>query len=131
MKRLIISLIFLFTGCSAYPQVEKRIVVEHFSNTQCPICFGKNPGLYQNLDHFPRIIHLSIFPGSPYPNCFLHLQNPLASDGRTNYYGVYGSTPRLVIQGDPQSFSVDFNDPSIFAPYEDQTSPFSMKISVG
>jgi hypothetical protein len=33
-----------------------------------------------------------------------------------------------VIQGEPQSFSIDFSSPEIFDPYEEMTTPFSLRI---
>ena len=30
-------------------QTDRNIVVEHFTNTRCPICGNRNPGLFDNL----------------------------------------------------------------------------------
>jgi hypothetical protein len=127
-KNLFLTILTVLASLSLSSQVEKTVVVEHFTNTRCSVCASKNPGFYQNLANHPHILHLAIHPSSPYNNCLLHLHNPTENDGRTNYYGVYGGTPRLVIQGVPQSFSINFNSPEIFDPFEGQTTPFSMKI---
>lgn len=126
--KYILTMITIFAVESAIAQVSKTIVVEHFTNTRCGICASKNPGLYENLAGHPEILHLAIHPSSPYANCLLHLHNPAENDGRTNYYGVYGGTPRLVMQGEPQSVGINFNSPAIFDPFEGQTTPFSMSI---
>jgi hypothetical protein len=128
MKKGILSLIMLITGSVAFSQVEKTILAEHFTNTRCGVCASKNPGFYQNLAGHPHVLHLAIHPSSPYSDCALHLENPTENDGRTNYYSVYGGTPRLVIQGEAQPFSIDFSSPETFDPYEGQTSPFSINI---
>lgn len=109
-------------------QVPKKVVVEHFTNTKCSICASKNPGFYNNLRNQTGVIHLAVHPSSPYAACVLSMHNPIENDGRTNYYGVYGSTPRLVIQGTVISSSANYSSSSIFTPYLGQTSPASIKI---
>ena len=44
------------------------------------------------------VVHVSYHPISLYPNCQFNQLNPQENDDRTKYYGVFGSTPRLVIQ---------------------------------
>jgi hypothetical protein len=56
------------------------------------------------------------------------MHNPVENDARTNYYGVYGSTPRLVIQGVVISSGANYSSSSIFTPYLGQLSPASIKI---
>lgn len=118
---------FLFSE-AGHSQVEKTVVVEHFTNSRCIICANRNPGFFENLEAHPKVIHLAVHPSSPYSNCELNLNNPAENDGRTNYYGIYGSTPKLVVQGDLVSVSEDYGDPEIFEPYLDQTSPASIEI---
>jgi len=129
MRITIFTILFSLMISVAIAQVPKKVIVEHFTNTRCSVCASKNPGLYQNLSNNPDVLHLAIYPGSPYMNCWLHLHNPDESDGRANYYGVYGATPRLVIQGEAKSISINFSDPALFSPYESQTSPYSLYTS--
>ncbi|MBU2649582.1 MAG: T9SS type A sorting domain-containing protein [Bacteroidetes bacterium] len=129
MYRNILTILFAVMVSSVFSQVPKKIVVEHFTNTRCGVCASKNPGLYENLNNNPDVLHLAIHPGSPYQNCWLHLHNPGENDGRTNYYGIYGATPRLVIQGEAKSAGINFSDPALFSPYESQTSPYSLYTS--
>lgn len=126
MHKTIFTFLFATMFSVVLAQVPKNIIVEHFTNTRCGICASNNPGLYQNLNNNPEVLHLAVHPGSPYQNCWLHLHNPSENDARTNFYGVYGATPRIVIQGEVQPGGVNFSDPSLFDPFESQTSSFSL-----
>jgi hypothetical protein len=111
-------------------QVPKRILVEQFTNTYCSVCAGRNPGFVRNLGGQSTAIHLSIHPSSPYPSCTLNKHNKTENDDRIKHYNVYGSTPRLVIQGTVISSGADYSMASIFTPYLDQTSPLDVKITL-
>lgn len=127
--RKILLLAFIGGATSAFAQTPKKIVVEHFTNSECGICASKNPGLYNNLETQTDVLHIAIHPSAPYDFCFLNLNNVIENDDRTNYYGIYGGTPRLVIQGVVVSAAANFADPAIFSPYEGQTSPASIYIN--
>lgn len=109
-------------------QVPKKVIVEHFTNTKCSICATRNPGFYNNYTAQTGVIHLAIHPSSPYSACVFSQHNPLENDARTNYYGVYGGTPRLVIQGVVISSGSNYSSSSLFTPFLGQTSPASIKI---
>lgn len=109
-------------------QVAKKVVVEHFTNSVCSVCASRNPGFFTNLNKQGGVLHLAIYPSSPYSSCKLNQHNKIENDGRTNYYGVYGSTPRLVIQGEVISADTDYSNASLFSSYIAQTSPASIKI---
>lgn len=109
-------------------QVTKKVVVEHFTNTRCSICGVRNPGFYSNLIHFPNVIHLAIHPSAPYSSCVLNKHNVAENDARTKWYGIYGSTPRLVIQGRAISAGADYNDAMLFSSQEGQLSPLSLHV---
>ena len=102
--------------------------VEHFTNTKCSVCASRNPGFYTNLNAQSGVIHLSIHPSSPYSACVLSQHNAAENDSRTNYYGVYGGTPRLVIQGVVISSGANYSSSNIFTPYLSQTSVASIRI---
>jgi hypothetical protein len=127
MLKNLLFLATFFIGQTLAAQVSKTIVVEHFTNTRCGICGFKNPQLFANLDNHPEILHLATHPSAPYANCVLYQHNPAENDARTNFYGVYGSTPRIVIQGDVIGGS-PFDNEELFTPYEGQTSPASINI---
>jgi len=84
---------------TASAQVERKVIVEHFTNTRCGICASKNPGLYSTLNDYPDVIHLAYHPSSPYASCIFSQHNPTENDERTEYYGIFGGTPRVVMQG--------------------------------
>ena len=109
-------------------EVPRTIIVEHFTNSRCGICANRNPGFYSNLNNQEGILHLAIHPSSPYSNCIFSQANPGENDARTNYYGVYGGTPRLVIQGTVISSGTNYGNASIFDPYINQTTPISLDI---
>ncbi|MGL5890062.1 MAG: T9SS type A sorting domain-containing protein [Bacteroidia bacterium] len=118
----------LFSAAQLQAQVPRKVVVEHFSNTLCSVCASRNPGFYTNYSNQPNTIHLSVHPSSPYSGCVLSQHNVAGNDGRTNYYGIYGSTPRLVIQGDVIAPSANYSASALFASYTGQTSPASIRI---
>ncbi|GJM33695.1 MAG: hypothetical protein DHS20C18_26960 [Saprospiraceae bacterium] len=126
---LLLSLIVSFFSLDLSAQVPKKVVVEHFTNTRCSICASRNPSFYTNLNNHPNILHLSIHPSAPYSSCLLHQHNPTENDGRTNYYNVYGSTPRLVIQGEVIPTGDNYSNSVLFDPYEDRISPASITFS--
>ncbi len=124
---LTFSLFFLTTSL-LFAQVPQTVVVEHFTNTRCSICASRNPGFYANLANQENTIHIAFHPSSPYPSCLLNEYNMSENDGRTNYYGLFGSTPDFVIQGNIISPSSNFSSPALFTPFQNQTTPVSIQI---
>jgi hypothetical protein len=112
----------------ANAQVALRPIAEHFTNTRCSICATRNPALYTNLNDNPSVTYLSIHPSSPYPNCPLSQQNMADNDARTNFYGVYGGTPRLVINGSVIGGGASYGSPTLFNPYLDLTTPYEVDV---
>lgn len=130
MNNFVLSFILLFVTGVLIAQVPQTIVVEHFTNTRCSVCASRNPGFYTNLNAQDNILHMAIHPSSPYSSCLLNQHNKAENDARTNYYGVYGSTPRLVIQGNVVASSSNYGSATIFDAYKNQTTPLSLSISV-
>lgn len=128
MRTLTILLLVVIQTLQA--QVPQRVMVEHFTNTRCGICANRNPALYLNLDDHPDVLHLAVHPSAPYANCELHLHNPGDNDERTLFYDVYGGIPRIVIQGEVQSASVNFGDPDLFEPYLNKMSNHEVETSL-
>lgn len=111
-------------------RVPKAVLVEHFTNSYCSICAGRNPGFYQNLAQFPQALHISYYPSAPYPACPLNQYNKPEADARTNYYGVYGSTPRLVIQGASIPANANYSSSAIFQDELGKTSAFAVSLQL-
>lgn len=124
------TLLLLFFGLSSqlFSQVPGNILVEHFTNTKCSVCASRNPGFQANLNAHPAVKLLSIHPSAPYSTCLLSQQNTADNDARTNYYGVYGGTPRLVINGTVISASVNYGAASVFTPFENLTKSFQINL---
>lgn len=128
MKSILFTLGFSLFVNLLGAQVPKKVIVEHFTNSRCSICANRNPGFFDNLNQHPDVLHISMYPSSPYPNCYFSLQNPTENDGRANYYQVYGSTPVFVIQGEVINQSTNYSSAALFTPYLNQTSPISIQI---
>jgi hypothetical protein len=124
---LIVAMLFAYASILV-SQVPKKVIVEHFTNTRCGVCAARNPGFYTNLNAQSGVIHLAVHPSSPYSTCFLSQHNPSENDGRTNYYGVFGGTPRIVIQGSVIPSAANYGAAALFTPFLAQTSPASIKI---
>lgn len=122
-------LLVLTTLSVTAQQVPKRIVAEHFTNTYCSVCAANNPGLYNNLFNFPTVLHIAYYPSAPYAACPLSQQNVAEQDARTNYYGIYGATPRMVVQGNVLP-PTNYTDPNIYQSQVGQTTSFYMQADV-
>lgn len=130
MKILFTLLLSAITLTSTAQEVVKTIIVEHYTNTYCSICASRNPGFYTNLNNHPEVLHIAYHPSSPYNACPLNQHNISENDARTNFYGVYGGTPRLVVQGNVIPPGDDYSSPTLFDPYENQTTPFQLSTSI-
>ena len=86
-------------------------------------------GLFQNLSSAPEVLHISYHPSRPYASCILSQHNKSGNDDRTNYYGIYGATPRIVVQGNVQSAGVNFTSASIYTSEQGNTTPVQLKLT--
>ncbi len=123
----LLPLLLLGSPVLAQP-VPRTIVVEHFTNTWCSVCAGRNPGFYTNLAAFPDVLHLAYYPSSPYAGCPFNQLNKTENDARTNFYAIYGSTPRLVINGTPLVPNEDYSSPAIFQREGGKTSDYAVRV---
>lgn len=124
----LLALLAVPARAQAVPQV---ILVEHFTNTRCSVCANRNPGFYANLEQQPAgTLHVAYHPSSPYQQCLFSQQNPTENDARTNHYGIYGSTPRLVLNGTVIPAGQNYATPALFAPYQSQMSPLAVQVAL-
>ena len=130
MKKLYSLFAIIIISFIAKAQVAKNVIVEHFTNTYCSVCASRNPGFYNNLWQFPQVLHIAYHPSSPYAACPLNQHNKAENDARTNFYGVYGATPRIVIQGTVIPSTANYNDPALFQNQLGQTTPFDVSVSL-
>jgi len=104
MKKLFTIIFLSLLTIPLISQVDRKVIVEHFTNTRCSVCASKNPALFELLNDYPEVLHVAFHPSSPYSNCMFSQHNPVENDTRTNFYGIYGGTPRVVLQGDVIGF---------------------------
>ncbi|MCF8253047.1 MAG: T9SS type A sorting domain-containing protein [Bacteroidia bacterium] len=124
------AILLLINGGNALAQVPQTAVVEHFTNTYCSVCASRNPGFYSNLNQQTNLLHIAFHPSAPYAACTLNQHNKIENDERTKFYGIYGSTPRLVISGTVIPTSANYSSSSIFTPYLGKTSPIEIKVQL-
>ncbi|MCG9879464.1 MAG: T9SS type A sorting domain-containing protein [Bacteroidia bacterium] len=129
MKKNALIFLVLLNLSTAYSQVPRKILVEHFTNTFCSVCANRNPGFFANVAAQQDVLQISIHPSAPYSQCFFNRQNKSENDARAQYLGVFGSTPRIVINGNPISASTNYGSSAIFDPYKNQTSDFEVRVS--
>lgn len=99
MRKLFFILTILFSGAQLWSQVNQTVIVEHFTNSRCSVCASRNPAFYNLINDYPEVLHIAYHPSSPYSTCIFSQHNPAENDARTNYYGIYGGTPSVVVQG--------------------------------
>jgi hypothetical protein len=127
---LIHTLLICLLAGFANAQVTQNVIVEHFTNTNCSVCGSRNPGFYTNLNQNLSIRHIAYHPSSPYASCFFSKQNKIENDDRTKYYGVFGGTPRLVIQGVAISSGANYSSNTIFDPFIAKTTPIQITLKL-
>lgn len=130
MKNLRQQLTVLFLCIGLYTQAQnKTILNEHFTNTLCSVCSSRNPGLYNNLRAQQDVLHIAYHPSSPYSGCVLNKHNKAENDARTNYYNVYGGTPRIVLNGVVQSASSNYESANIYTPFKSIAADISILVN--
>jgi hypothetical protein len=125
IKLTIISLLMVFYANAQ----NKTILVEHFTNTLCSVCASRNPGLYDNVRAQQDVLHVAYHPSSPYSGCVLNQHNKAENDARTNYYSIYGGTPRIVLNGSVQSASLNYASANIFNSFKNISADVSVNVS--
>lgn len=126
--RLALFAVLLYSAPVQAQQVPRQALVEQFTNSWCSVCANLNPGFYTNLRNFPDYLHVSYFPSSPYPGCPINQYNTMGNDARTNYYGVFGSTPRLVVHGAAIPPQGSYSNAALLMNGQQATSAFSISI---
>lgn len=105
MKKLVkIFIVVLIPLSLAFSQQERKVLVEVFTNSHCPLC----PSAHTAIDNYltgpngdkinPIFYHMMY----PYPDDALYLHNTVDSDGRDDYYNPVAATPRGFFDGEIQ-----------------------------
>lgn len=90
--------IFFFLSLSLVAQ-KKTSLVEHFTNSRCPICAVNNPGFYARYNKYKEdVIHISYHPSIPYNDCIFYLANKEGNGARQSLYELIG-TPTAFLNG--------------------------------
>ncbi len=80
-------------------QTARYVLVEHFTNTWCPICASRNPELQDLIQKYAKNVHhISIHPPYPYSGCPLYQYNRTDNQERATFYKIFGS-PSIVVNG--------------------------------
>lgn len=95
---LIILALFMLQATETTAQVQKRVLVEHFTQASCPPCAAQNPAfnnmLFDNWEKLVTIKYQTSWPGFDPMN----EQNPDEVQSRVDYYGVTG-VPNVIMGG--------------------------------
>jgi hypothetical protein len=117
---------FLFTSAQEVP---KAILLEHFTNTYCSVCAARNPSFYNTISTYENIVHVAYHPSSPYPSCPLNQHNMSENDARTNFYGIYGGTPRVVLNGTVVPTGANLISTTLLNTAALETTPFEIEVN--
>lgn len=123
-------LLIITTFLSLALQGQNKLnLVEHFTNSWCTICTSRNPGLFENINAQQDVLHIAYYPSSPYPGCIINQQNKPENDARTQFYGIYGATPRIVINGVVQPTSANYANSAIFNPFKNLSADIAVTVT--
>jgi hypothetical protein len=129
MKRNLLFLLILISSTLLSAQeVQKQILVEHFTNTYCSVCASRNPSFYNIIATYPEVVHIAYHPSSPYAGCPLNQHNIVENDERANFYQVYGSTPKAVLNGTVLPAIVSLVNFTQMNAAQAETTPFQIDI---
>lgn len=129
MKNYLAGIAMLAVSITGSAQVAQKIITEHFTNTRCSVCGSRNPGLVGNFTSNKDVLHVAIHPSSPYSSCILNKHNVSENDGRTRFYSIYGSTPKIVINGEVKSAGTNFGSSTLFDDYKNKTTEISLEVA--
>lgn len=127
VKSTITSLFLLFCMILS-AQTDQKVLVEHFTNTVCSICASKNPDFFSHLENHPNVIHISFHPSSPYSSCQFNQFDKESNDARTQFYNIYGATPRFVVNGNLESNNTMAGDDDPFPMFAGMESDVEMSV---
>lgn len=99
MKYIFTTTFFLFWMLlNGFCQPERKVFLEHFSNTNCLNCATLNPSFYDVLNQNPNLIQITYHLGLPDSIGFFYEQNIEDNSAIQNFYGVT-EVPSLYING--------------------------------
>ena len=99
-------MLILILMCGAMFASQRKVLVEVFTNSHCPLCPPAHSAIESfiqkdpNNDHVTYIFYHMNFP---YPDDPLNQANPNDPAARNSFYGPFSSTPHGVFDGQVQS----------------------------
>lgn len=98
MRAALLLASFLFLSLTTFAQVQKRVMVEHFTQASCAPCAAQNPDfnqlLFANYEKVVALKYQTSWPGFDPMN----EDNPGEVADRVAYYGVTG-VPNVILGG--------------------------------
>ncbi len=131
MNKHKLLLFFLLAGLALQAQTSAKqyVFIEHFTNSKCSTCAGKNPAFYTLINQYPDDVHhISIHPPIPYSTCGLYQANKPENEARSAFYGVFG-TPSVALNGTLQPISSPLLTAVTLQEYLGNTSPLWLQVS--
>lgn len=131
MNKIITTLtLVLIANISFGQQVARKAIVEHFTNSNCSACASRNPTFYSTIRQYPDLLHIAYHPSAPYPSCKINQHNKAENDARPTFYGIFGSTPRIVVQGTIIPGTSPYNNSALYQPELNQMTSFSVNTEI-
>ena len=84
--------LFLASLLSAQASTKKYLLIEHFTNSNCPPCASRNPAFYSLItqaQYADDVHHISYHPSVPYNTCVFYLANKVENNARAAVYGIF------------------------------------------
>lgn len=94
----LVVIVFILTPIICLSQLERKVFLEHFTNTNCVDCVAINTSLYELLNGNENLIHLSYHIGLPDETGFFYEQNTEDNLAAQNYYAIT-AMPSLNVNG--------------------------------
>ena len=97
---IFLSAVLIFTSM-LFAQESRKVLVEVFTNSHCPLC----PGAHNTLDNYlagpngEKISYIYYHMVYPYADDLLYQQSMEGSDARDQYYNPVAATPRGFFDG--------------------------------
>lgn len=128
MRRSLLILIFLIFPAHMLAQVEKTILIEHTTNTNCGACVAYEPPVYRYVsERIDRIVVVAYHNNFPDQNDPMFLHNSEEILQRTSQYYAVSMNPSFFVDGKEVSFKK-----AIFRELEDklnEQSPLALDLN--
>ncbi len=128
--KIILSIFLLATSIFASG---KKVLIEVLTNSHCTLCPSAHSVIDNYVNNSPNknnVTYIYYHMSFPYPDDKLNQDNTADPAARNSYYGPFGSTPRVIFDGQLQSNNYS-SWSGILDSYVSQQSPFTLNLSGG